>query len=773
MQFHLRFLGSPLLRMASLILLAAGMSLYLAMPAAASVSEEIKLPPVADTFVSSLNHDRSFWGLKDERTRNFGGGDKMSVIRAAAIRGSGPQDWRGALIRFDLSAIPPGAEITDAQLFLYHANPWGDPISIHRLNRPWTEMGATWVAPCQGCEPWWQGWESGNYRKEATDTKPANHRAWIAWAVTADVRSFLTGTPNYGWFLNSALSSDKDPWPMDFYSKECRYADFRPYLRISYRLAPPPLSVKITSPANGATLNAHPVNVSGTVSGPAASVTVNGVTGSISGQTFQALVNLNEGANSIIAVATDQSGKSVSDRIDVTLITKGSIAGIVTDSSGMALSAAAVSVTDSLKMNQSALTGNDGKFSISNVASGAFTGSIKKDGYSPYNFSGTVSPGQTAGVNAALSPILPKIGNIAATNISPAAATITWVTDQPADSLVEYGTSLAYGNSVSDSALAASHQINLAGLKPATLYHYRVTSRNAYGFSASSGDQSFTTLAPINPIALQITFPKNDDTISRLDTRVEGTVTNSTGSETGVVVNGVLAMVSENQFVANHVPLVEGPNPITATATDGQGNVETAEITVSSVKPDHYITITANVSSGITPLEAVLTLNSDLDLAHASLTCDGPGQAELVSKSQNEYQVGVTVEGTYRFTARVNDSTGVAYEDTLVLIVLTREEMNTLLTNKWGSMRTKLANGDIDGSLTLFSDRKKERYRNIFSALVPVLPRLVQEMSDIQLIEVYGDTAIYDLRTVRDGVEYSFQLLFTRDPDGIWKITSF
>jgi hypothetical protein len=60
-----------------------------------------------------------------------------------------------------------------------------------------------------------------------------------------------------------------------------------------------------------------------------------------------------------------------------------------------------------------------------------------------------------------------------------------------------------------------------------------------------------------------------------------------------------------------------------------------------------------------------------------------------------------------------------------------------------------------------------------FNALAPVLPEIAKEMSDIQLVKYSRDTAIYDIRTVREGVEYSFQLVFTKDSNGIWKISSF
>ena len=88
-------------------------------------------------------------------------------------------------------------------------------------------------------------------------------------------------------------------------------------------------------------------------------------------------------------------------------------------------------------------------------------------------------------------------------------------------------------------------------------------------------------------------------------------------------------------------------------------------------------------------------------------------------------------------------------------------------------MKGRLANKDIEGSLSFFTQRKREVYRNIFTTIAARLPVMLQEMGDSRLVEVYGDAAIYDLRTVRGGVEYSFQLLFIRNKEGIWQIDAF
>ncbi|MFA5061608.1 MAG: hypothetical protein WC526_00465 [Patescibacteria group bacterium] len=72
-------------------------------------------------------------------------------------------------------------------------------------------------------------------------------------------------------------------------------------------------------------------------------------------------------------------------------------------------------------------------------------------------------------------------------------ATINWVTDQQADSQVNYGLTSAYGNTVSESALILVHSINLSGLIPDTTYHFRIISTNSYGSSTSTADAVFKT----------------------------------------------------------------------------------------------------------------------------------------------------------------------------------------------------------------------------------------------------------------------------------------
>jgi len=88
----------------------------------------------------------------------------------------------------------------------------------------------------------------------------------------------------------------------------------------------------------------------------------------------------------------------------------------------------------------------------------------------------------------------PVITAVAIENLLPRAATITWRTDIPADSQLEYGTSMAYGTTtVAILDLVTEHRYTVAGLVPETEYHFRVKSRSDSGIAAVSADQTFKT----------------------------------------------------------------------------------------------------------------------------------------------------------------------------------------------------------------------------------------------------------------------------------------
>jgi hypothetical protein len=99
----------------------------------------------------------------------------------------------------------------------------------------------------------------------------------------------------------------------------------------------------------------------------------------------------------------------------------------------------------------------------------------------------------------------PVISQVASSGITGSGATITWTTNEEADSQVQFGTTESYGKSASaGGVLTVSHLQVLAGLLPDTLYHFRVRSLDAAGNQAVSGDYTFTTAATTGNFVLTL-----------------------------------------------------------------------------------------------------------------------------------------------------------------------------------------------------------------------------------------------------------------------------
>jgi len=76
-------------------------------------------------------------------------------------------------------------------------------------------------------------------------------------------------------------------------------------------------------------------------------------------------------------------------------------------------------------------------------------------------------------------------------------ALISWTTDEPSDTRVEYGTTVALGLVANLATFSTNHLVTLTNLTPATQYYYRISSGDASGNIAdsTSGSLVWTTLA--------------------------------------------------------------------------------------------------------------------------------------------------------------------------------------------------------------------------------------------------------------------------------------
>lgn len=110
----------------------------------------------------------------------------------------------------------------------------------------------------------------------------------------------------------------------------------------------------------------------------------------------------------------------------------------------------------------------------------------------------------TEGEEVIMDKTSPVISNVSVESTGSDYAVITWNTDEESDSFVEYGADLNYSNaSYGKRDNAKSHRITLKWLNSSAIYHFRVTSADAAGNIAVSGDDVFTTASFINEMVNQ------------------------------------------------------------------------------------------------------------------------------------------------------------------------------------------------------------------------------------------------------------------------------
>src|SRR5262249_52358862 len=69
------------------------------------------------------------------------------------------------------------------------------------------------------------------------------------------------------------------------------------------------------------------------------------------------------------------------------------------------------------------------------------------------------------------------ISSVQSTGITTTGFQVSWTTNSPANSAMDYGTTSSYGSSLPvNSSMVTAHKMSLSGLKAGTLYHYRVRS---------------------------------------------------------------------------------------------------------------------------------------------------------------------------------------------------------------------------------------------------------------------------------------------------------
>lgn len=106
-----------------------------------------------------------------------------------------------------------------------------------------------------------------------------------------------------------------------------------------------------------------------------------------------------------------------------------------------------------------------------------------------------------------------------------------------------------------------------------------------------------------------------------------------------------------------------------------------------------------------------------------------------------------------------------------------RDEIDSLLREKWKKMTDALRNGNIEEALKYFISAKRPAYKEIFTLSSGKIKYIIETTKNMEIVDFdfYKVKYVVDFKAIVDGNQrtMSSYIIFVRDEDGLWKINFF
>ena len=274
------------------------------------------------------------------------------------------------------------------------------------------------------------------------------------------------------------------------------------------------------------------------------------------------------------------------------------------------------------------------------------------------------------------------------------------------------------------------------------------------------------------PPTVAITSPVYGAEISLNRTRVTGTVQGAVN--TGVTVNGVVALIYNGTFVAEDVSLIAGQNTITAVATSLGTSSTQAQVTVTSQGQAPVVTLRASPNGGIAPMHAFFSYEFSGLYAISTIKVDftGDGNFDFTFTDPNWPLDWIYPTGTYVVRLRVTDTHGTSYDTDTVIVVEDPVGVDAMFKNMWSEMNTALVNGDIATALLFIDSAAQQKYKPVWRALQPHMAEIVASYSPVRALSISEGIGEYGLNRTINGEKRLFLIYFLKGADGVWRLNA-
>jgi hypothetical protein len=552
---------------------------------------------------------------------------------------------------------------------------------------------------------------------------------------------------------------------------------------------PPRLS--ISAPQTGAFANATSVTITGTVDDPEATVRLGfiGQVIPVSNGIFQVTANLPvEGTNTIIISARDPAGNTSSvttriirDTIPPVVVMTAPLSGSLVNTPSITVEG---NITD-LNPVTATVTVNAGPQQTAPLSAGSYSmAATLSEGTNLILVQATDAAGNigTAEGTVTLDATPPEV-QITAPSAGAELSGFVTVTADALDLLsgVSQIDLLANGVTIASRlVLPYSFSLNTA-LLPAGAATLTV---HAVDYAGNSAESSIAVNILGGQIAFQITSPADGDIITQSPILIRGILKRNDSipitEEVGITVNGYPAQYQGEVFGLEGISLEPGVQSFTATATGEQGIIASTSIQATLIpgEPDTPpLSLKISPSCAAIPSSAQVIFTTDEALPYPivsyQLDANGNGITDVANQTFAEAIYTYVNPGLYFPTLVASDSAGNQWTATTIVNVMDQSAIDGLLRSKWTTLVGALGSGDTATALTQIAPESRPTYDTIFNLIADQLPSIVSTARELNLLSLTCDSARYELVTDENDGLYSYEVLFTKDTEGIWKVKSF
>jgi len=185
----------------------------------------------------------------------------------------------------------------------------------------------------------------------------------------------------------------------------------------------------------------------------------------------------------------------------------------------------------------------------------------------------------------------------------------------------------------------------------------------------------------------------------------------------------------------------------------------------------------AGPRSGPAPLEVQFDWSGTdgLDLpATAEFSADGQESPRPLAPRELRLGHKYARPGRYEPAITIVEKSGRVHRLTTVIDVLMPADFEAQLQGRWATLKERLRARDVAGALECVAERRRERFFDIFNDVFLGQGQRVDDvLTAIRPVTRYPGAAVYEMLRRENGQTMSYEVRFSIDRDGVWRIESF